>query len=816
MFLASFLLFSVEPMIGKMVLPVLGGTPGVWNTCMVFYQALLLAGYTYAHATTSWLTFRWQSIVHILLFGIMPWFLPIEIPVDLVATDSGSLGPTIWLFGVLIVAAGMPFFMVATAAPLLQRWFSLSGHAASHDPYFLYAASNAGSLIGLIAYPWIIEPSLPLSRQTTLWAAGFAAQAGLVLICVAAVVWRLRGNSKALGQIEHGMGPFERDGTGAALDGGAGEPISALLLARWVLLAFIPSSWLLGVTTFVTTDLAAIPLLWTIPLGLYLVTFILAFARSTERLIAAATVCLPLLVLLLALVLSAGFIQLFWIPLHWIAFFSGALVCHGQLAASRPAARYATTFYLAIAIGGVLGGIFNSLLAPVIFDRIVEYPLAVILGCLVSPGLANPGRDVRIGAFDRLIAAVATLNGDSSRRFRALSAIRELLESRLSDLIIPGGVFALTGMLVLSGRQVIDTVLGALGVMTVAGFVLYAYTTSLRRPVRFALVAAAIILSCGLAESPGGRLIYHSRSFFGTLKVLDDTGANVHRLLHGNTLHGQQCLNSECRDEPSTYYSRSGPIGQVFTALKPKLSEEGTRVAIVGLGAGSMACYAQAGQQWTFYEIDPSVMRIALDPRYFTFLSDCQDRGVGLELPLGDARIKLRAAPEGAYRLIVLDAFSSDAVPVHLLSREAIQLYRSKLAEGGLLAFHLSSRYLDLEPVMGQQATDAGLACRICYHVHLTAEEKRSGKQPSIWVVMAARESDLGEIATDARWLIPKIRPASNVWTDDYSDLANYLVLGARRFPDPVAFTNATQGEVSGHSTSNTAKSDSHGNGRRP
>jgi hypothetical protein len=300
------------------------------------------------------------------------------------------------------------------------------------------------------------------------------------------------------------------------------------------------------------------------------------------------------------------------------------------------------------------------------------------------------------------------------------------------------------------------------------------------------------------------------------LKVLDDTEASVHRLLHGNTLHGQQCLNSEWRDEPSTYYSRSGPIGQVFTALKPKLGEEGAQVAIVGLGAGSLACYAQSGQQWTFYEIDPAVMRIAVEPRYFTFLADSQARGVGLEILLGDARIRLRDAPEGAYRLIVLDAFSSDAVPVHLLSREAIRLYRSRLGEGGLLAFNLSNRYVDLEPVMGQQVSDAGLVSRIRYDVHLTTEQKRSGKQPSIWVVMAARESDLGEIATDARWLIPKVHPVSNVWTDDYSDLASYLVLGARRYPDTVASSNTTEGAFSDHSTSNSTVPGSQGNVRKP
>jgi hypothetical protein len=815
MFLASVLLFAVEPMIGKMVLPVLGGTPGVWNTCMVFYQALLLAGYTYAHATTTWLGFRWQSILHLLLLGLLPWFLPIVIPVDLVGTDSTGIGPAVRLFGVLVVAAGLPFFAVATTAPLLQRWYSLSGCAGSHDPYFLYTASNAGSLIGLIAYPWIIEPALPLSLQTTLWATGLAALACLVLIC-AAVVWRLRRDSKACGQIENEVGSFERDETGAAPDDIAGEPVSVLVFARWVLLAFIPSSWLLGVTTFVTTDLAAIPLLWTIPLGLYLVTYMLAFARLSEWVTRAAAYCLPVTVVPLVMVLSTGFVQLFWIPLHWIAFFVGALLCHGQLAAARPAARHATAFYLAIALGGVLGGVFNSLLAPVIFDRIIEYPLAMILGCLVSPGVARPGRGRGIAFLDRLMVAVATYNGASSRRPMALSALRGFLESRTSELILPICVFALTGALVLSGRHVVDTAPGALGVMAASGIGLYACVKGLHRPLLFALTAGAVLLACGMAESPSGRLMFRGRSFFGTLKVLDDTSANVHRLLHGNTLHGQQCFNTECHDEPSTYYARSGPIGQVFTALKPSLSHEGAQVAIVGLGAGTLACYAHAGQQWTFYEIDPAVMRIALEPRYFTFLADCEARGVVLEILLGDARIRLRDGPEGAFRLIVLDAFSSDAVPVHLLSQEAIRLYRSRLAKGGLLAFNLSNRYVDLEPVMGQQARDAGLVCRICYDVHLTAEEKQSGKQPSIWVVMAARQSDLGEIATDARWLIPKVRPSSNVWTDDYSDLASYLVLGARRFPDPVASSNPAQGEFSGNSTSNTIAPGSQGKARRP
>ena len=342
----------------------------------------------------------------------------------------------------------------------------------------------------------------------------------------------------------------------------------------------------------------------------------------------------------------------------------------------------------------------------------------------------------------------------------------------------------------MSGRGVIDTVPGALGVMAASGLGLYACVTGLRRPARFALTVGGVLLASGLAPSPGGDVIHRERNFFGTVRVLHDAEANVHRLFHGSTLHGQQSLDPEGRHEPSTYFTRSGPIGQLFDAIGPRLKREGSRVAIVGLGAGTLGCYAGPGQRWTFYEIDPAVVRIAEDPRFFTYLADCRARGVGVDLVEGDARLRLGDAPDRAFGLIVLDAFSSDAVPVHLLSREAIRLYRSKLAAGGLLAFNASNRYLDLEPVMGGQAADAGLACRIRYDVHPTAEERRAGKQPSIWVVMGEGEPDLGQLVTDPRWRVPRVRVGAGPWTDDYSDLASYLVLGGRRFAPPARSSN--------------------------
>jgi hypothetical protein len=324
-----------------------------------------------------------------------------------------------------------------------------------------------------------------------------------------------------------------------------------------------------------------------------------------------------------------------------------------------------------------------------------------------------------------------------------------------------------------------DSAMGVLGVMTASGLGLYACVTARRRPARFAMVAGAVLLAGGLSQGPNGRLLRIERNFFGVVRVTEDRERTVHRLFHGSTLHGQQSLELVLRREPSTYFTRSGPIGQVFAALGPRLDRPGGQVAVVGLGAGTLASYAHPSQRWTFYEIDPAVERIARDPRCFTYLADCP--AVSLAIVLGDARLKLREAPDRAYRLIVLDAFSSDSMPVHLVSREAIRLYRAKLAEGGVLAFNLSNRYLDLGPVLGRQAEDAGLVCRIRADVGLTPEERQAGKQPSIWAVMAGTEDDLAGLASDPRWRRPALAPNSRAWTDDYSDLARYLRWMPRR-----------------------------------
>ena len=735
-FLASVLLFSVEPMIGKMVLPVFGGTPSVWNTCLVYFQMMLLCGYLFALGVdrTKEVEPHRVSMVALLTVAALlaaGWFLqPIALQADVGRPISSNKSPAVALLGILFLSATLPLVMVSAITPLVQHWFALTGHPRAHDPYFLYAASNSGSLLALLAYPFLIEPNLGLAVQRQVWRTGFLLLALLVLCC-GVVAWR-RNFDREIGT--------QKDQAGA---GSARDVVPATWL-RWLILVFVPSSWLMGVTSYLTTDLAAIPLLWTIPLALYLLSFILAFAQSTAGVVRVAMRALPFVVVPLVLVMSAGFAHAVWVPLHLLAFFVGSVACHGALSQLRPLARYARTFYVTIAIGGLLGGIFNALVAPIVFDRVIEYPLAVVLACLIAP---------------------ATNSGLS----------RFMLKEWLGDLLIPGVVFLLTAVLATNQAGLADSVAGVLAVMVASGLGLYSCVTARRRPVRFALVALSVLAASGLGPGVNGWPLHIERNFFGVVRVTHDTEQNVHRLFHGSTLHGQQSLDLALRREPSTYFTRSGPIGQVFNAIQPRLEPPGARVAIVGLGAGTLASYARPGQRWTFYEIDDAVVRIARDPRFFTYLQDSQADAT--DIVLGDARLRLRDAPDHTYQLIVLDAFSSDAVPVHLLSREAIRLYRAKLTTEGMLVFNLSNRYLDLDPIMARQAEDAGLVYRVRYDLNLSDEEKQSGKQASIWAVMTATERDLGALADDPRWQAPNPRPGSAVWTDDYSDPASYLLL---------------------------------------
>jgi spermidine synthase len=811
------LLFSVQPMIAKMVLPLLGGAPAVWNTCMVFFQAALLAGYAYAHATASWLGVRRQAVLHLGLLLVPLALLPIGIAEDAARTLGPGANPSLWLLGLLATTVGLPFFVVSATAPMLQRWFSRTGHASASDPYFLYAASNLGSMLALLAYPLVLEPTLRLSQQGRLWAAGYGVLVVLTLACATAV-WRRRDPAAPADEAEG-------DATG-------GDRIALGRRLWWVVLAFVPSSLMLGVTTYLTTDIVAIPLLWVIPLAIYLLTFILAFARRPPLPHAWMLRALPMAVVLLALVLCVGGSHPAWIPVHLLAFFVVALVCHGELARDRPPARDLTGFYLALSLGGVLGGLFNALVAPLVFDRIAEYPLVLVLACLVCPrvgGIARSGRHSQSKAqaeesdsLGPVLGGAGTgdpetpgsvfiapsplvgegrgggpttrtaspagdpppqsspTRGEGERPFVHTildEGVRDVPPGHRGaspparalawDLLLPLALGVATAGLIGLIRSHSDAhpskqiELFLYGVATFVGF------TFMDRPLRFALGIAAVLAVQGLTPDADSRVLHQERSFFGVLRVVEADGGKYHRLIHGSTVHGQQSLDPGRRREPLSYYHRTGPIGQVVEVFRQHPTRRS--VAVVGLGAGTMAAYAEPDERWTFYEIDPAVARIARDPAYFTFLPDC--RAATLAVVLGDARLRLRDAPAHDYGLIVLDAFSSDAIPLHLMTREALALYRAKLANGGLIAFHISNRFLDLSPVLAALARDAGWICRVRTDTVLTSAEVQAGKHGSIWAVLAARAEDLGELAEDPRWQAPPLRPGAAVWTDDFSNV---------------------------------------------
>lgn len=716
MFLSALLLFWVQLITAKMLLPRLGGTPAVWTTCMLFFQVLLLAGYSYVLFTTAWIGPRQQAVLHIALLLLSLLFLPLA---------SGNLpsisersNPALWLFAHLLIAIGLPIFLISTTSPLLQKWFTRTSHAAAEDPYFLFAISNAGSLLALLSYPLILEPALSLSTQNRLWMVSYVTFLLLTLGCVF-VLWKSLRTTKA--------------------EPVAPAPASASIPPKrrlcWILLAFIPSSLLFGVTNYITTEIAPTPLLWTIPLALYLVTFVLAFAGRNLLPTRFTSVALGGLALLLTLVVAANATEptSAIVLLHLCFFFVAATICHNKLAGDRPSATRLAEFYLCVAIGGMLGGLFNALIAPIAFKTIVEYPLVIVLACLIQRDDSQPDSSV----------------------------------DRLFDVIWPVAMGVMTVVLafIVKGSELSPVV----GVAIVFGAPLVIINHRFRtRPVRFALALGAVMLASVVYSEIQHRTLLAERNFFGTLSVRSDPASATHIFYHGNTIHGRQFVAPERQLEPISYFHRDGPLGQIFAAFNSNATSP--NVAIVGLGAGSMACYSFAGQHWTFYEINPAVISVAQSPQYFTYLQKCAAATTGIVL--GDARLQLQNAPDQHYGLIVLDAFNSDAVPVHLMTQEAIALYTSKLAAGGMLAFNISNRSLKLERVLANLAKRTGARC-----LTLADGEQNllTGKDPSEWLVMAQHSPAFDALAQNPGWRVVEGGDGTDAWTDDYSNILSVI-----------------------------------------
>jgi hypothetical protein len=491
---------------------------------------------------------------------------------------------------------------------------------------------------------------------------------------------------------------------------------------------------MLGVTTYMTTDIAAVPLLWVLPLATYLLTFVLVFARKPPISLASIAPALPL-VLPVWMCTPMQFGSMTWIliPLHLLLFFVVAMVCHGRLARSRPGPRHLTEFYLWISVGGVLGGLFNAVLAPLIFSRVIEYPLMLVLACLLRPRL-TPTTDVP--------------------------------RDRRLDVLLPLAMGLITCGIVRAGQalDVLDNAAIRLLVFFVPAVICFIFR---KRPLRFGLGFGAFLIATSyFADLQTGTTLHVERNFFGVKRIQIDAQGAFRELVHGGTKHGIQSTDPARSREPLAYFHRTGPIGDVFEALRGRDTD--APVAVIGLGIGTMAAYAEPGQRFTFYEIDPAVARLASNPEYFTYLTECRGE---YEIVLGDGRQTLARAPDRSYGLIILDAFSSDAIPIHLLSREAIRLYLSKLDSDGFLAFHVSSRYLDLTPVLGNLAAEANLICLVRTDLKVSLQEREAGKFPSCYVVMSRQSEPVASLIDDPNWEAVEGDPSSALWTDQYCNV---------------------------------------------
>jgi hypothetical protein len=782
LFVSAALMFLLEPMIAKMILPRFGGTPAVWNTCMVFFQAALLVGYGYAHLATKWLGPRRQAALHVLWLFVPAVSLPIGIAAGW--TPQGQENPFWLLVGVLVISVGLPFFVVATSAPLLQKWFACTGHRAARDPYFLYAASNLGSMLALLSYPVLVEPSLTLKDQSRLWAVGYGVLSFLTLACVW-IVWKTptadAAPARIAEEINTNWGHLE-------------DELSWPQRLRWVALAFVPSSLMLGVTSHLSLDVAPIPLIWVIPLALYLLSFILVFSHLPTWIHAFFRWSLPVLVLVLLFMMLSHIHPSFQklIPVHLVVFFVVAMACHGELARSRPSPKHLTEFYLWMSTGGVLGGLFNALVAPMVFQSIQEYSLAMMLACMLMPGMPwrtnrwtsrvlDFGLPVLVGALAfALFYAFDQKEGSNHLNWKyGEQGLERLLEGWQNLTAKAGSPDTETDIYDL--RTILEF---GIPIVICYGFIPW--------PTRCGLSIGALLLAHTYYPGFHRDVLHQDRNFFGVLRVksLEEKVAGddlqFHELLHGTTLHGTQRVASthqetslcsallaattpgevlvtqvtgrhswiDWRREPLSYYHTKSPVADVFRAFGGPWKKR--ELAFIGLGTGTLLAYGEPGEKITVYDINPAVVRIAENPEYFTYASTCQadpwPDGRHYRLVMGDARLSLEQEPDGRFGIIMVDAFSSDAIPVHLITKEAIELYLQKLAPRGVIALHISNRYLDLEPVTAALAMDLDLAFRLRSD-SLTSSEGRQGKSTSTWVIMARDELDLYPLTDGSDWV---------------------------------------------------------------
>jgi hypothetical protein len=714
-FLSAALLFAVQPMFTKMVLPRLGGSPSVWSVAMVFFQAVLLAGYAYAHALTKFIPGKRSITVHLIVMAVACLFLPLSIatwwgrpPADATAA--------IWLLGLFAVSIGLPFFALSANGPLLQAWFARTDHPSAANPYFLYAASNIGSFLALLSYPFALEPLTTLGQQRWAWAAFFIVLIAFIAWCGKLMLDNPRAEMSAQEVAEEAPPP-----TGAEA-------------ARWVVLAAVPSALLIAVTSHISTDIAAAPFMWVIPLALYLVTFVIVFSTRPILPHNWMLAIQPLFVVALAGVMVfdiRGY--LFWIlGLYIVAFFVITMVCHGELSRTRPAAKHLTAFYMWMSFGGVVGGIFAGLVAPNVFNSVLELPMLIVLAILCRPGLELP-TDTRTRLL--WVGAVA---------FVAILAFPGLAEKYVTD------------------EKAFNWTIGAL--LVIAGIVS-------KEALPFAAVMATVFI-IGTNYRPDNDIRQTMRSFFGVHKITETSDGQYRVFLHGTTIHGAERIRDD-NGEPLqgrppmiTYYHDNSPMGTAVKATRARVGGP-IKVAVVGLGTGTFACFREPGDTFTFYEIDKTVETLARDPSKFSYITKCAP---DIPVVLGDARLTL-ADTDNKYDLMILDAFSSDAIPIHLMTREAMATYLSRLAPGGVVLMHVSNRHMELASVVAGIAHANGLVSRVNNRAARDDEDDSRYMFTSTVVASARKDEDFGPMREDPDWTPLEPKADQRLWTDDYSNV---------------------------------------------
>lgn len=702
-FLGAGLLFMVQPLAAKLVLPSFGGSATVWSTSSLLFQVLLLLGYVYAHVSTRRLGARWQPRAHLLLLALPLLALPIALPAQAAPPADGS--PVLWLLRTLVLLVGLPFAVLSATGPLVQRWYAWSDGPRADDPYFLFAGSNLGSFAGLLAYPFLVEPHLTLTQQRVGWSVAF----GGFLVLMAACALTVRRPRRGV--------------PGAAAAPRQASP-SRGQLARWCLWAFLPSSLMLSVTAHLSTDIAAVPLLWVLPLAAYLASFVAAFARTARSVPARLVVPCVTVAVTTGVTSALGSSRLapvvvLVVVANVLSVALAGFAAHARLAASRPEPEHLTLFYLVVSVGGALGGLLNGVVAPLLFDGTWEHLLTVALLPVLAVGVLPPTWTRR-----RVLAVAAT-------------PVAGLAVVAAARLVVPGTVDLATGA-ILVGAVVLAVVVGWL---------------TLRAPA--ALTVTLLLASLAVVVVEERASLLTERTFYGSYRVQEVDG--THRLLHGTTVHGSQFLDPRLAGTPTTYYASDGPFGDAVAA------SDARDLGAVGLGAGAIAAYDV--DRVTFFEIDPVVADIARDQRWFGYL---EDSAADVDVVVGDGRLAAASVPEGSYDLLALDAFSSDSIPVHVLTREGVQVFLDRVRPDGALAVHISNRVFDLRPVLAAHARDLGLRA-----VMGTGGEG-PGAVRSEWVVLTRSDAVADDLLARDRWR-PLPTTPTVTWTDDYSSVLSVL-----------------------------------------